>query len=134
MKYLLDTNTCIEWLRLSHPQLVMRIKQETPGDLAICSIVVSELMYGVERALPVHKANNRNRVDQLRKKFVSLPFDDAAAEVCGTVRAHLASQGTPIGPNDLQIASIALANKMILVSHNTSEFARVPGLSIEDWQ
>jgi tRNA(fMet)-specific endonuclease VapC len=91
-------------------------------------------MYVVERALPVHKANNRNKVDQLRQKFVSLPFDDAAAEVSGAVRAHLASQGTPIGPNDLQIASIALANKMILVSHNTSEFARVPGLSIEDWQ
>ena len=134
MKYLLDTNTCIGWLRLSHPKLVMRIKQETPTDLTICSIVVSELMYGVQRALPVHQANNRRKIDQLRLQFISLPFDDAAAETCGTVRAHLASLGTPIGPNDLLIASIALANKLILVSHNTSEFARVPGLVIEDWQ
>lgn len=134
MKYLLDTNTCIGWLRLSHPKLVMRIKQETPTDLTICSIVVSELMYGVQRALPVHQANNRRKIDQLRLQFISLPFDDAAAEACGIVRAYLASSGTPIGPNDLLIASIALANKLILVSHNTSEFARVPGLVIEDWQ
>ncbi len=134
MKYLLDTNTCIAWLRLSHPKLVMRIKQETPSKLTICSVVVSELIYGAERALPAHQVNNRMKVEQLRQQFVSLPFDDLAAESCGVVRAHLATLGTPIGPNDLMIASIALANKLILVSHNTSEFTRVPGLVIEDWQ
>jgi tRNA(fMet)-specific endonuclease VapC len=112
----------------------MRIKQETSSNLTICSIVVSELIYGAERAMPAHQANNRMKVEQLRQQFVSLPFDDLAAECCGVIRAQLASLGTPIGPNDLMIASIALANKMILVSHNTSEFARVPGLMIEDWQ
>jgi tRNA(fMet)-specific endonuclease VapC len=50
------------------------------------------------------------------------------------VRAHLAGLGTPIGPNDLMIASIALANGLTLVTHNTSEFGRVPGLKLEDWQ
>ena len=134
MRYLLDTNTCIGWLRLSHPKLVMRIKQESPTDLTICSVVVSELIYGAERASPGHQANNRMKVDLLRQQFLSLPFDDSAAEACGVVRAHLANLGLPVGPNDLMIASIALSNKLILVTHNTSEFSRVPGLLIEDWQ
>ena len=65
---------------------------------------------------------------------MSLPFDDSAAEEYGRIRAHLANLGTPIGPNDLLIAAIALANKITLVSHNTAEFSRVPGLILEDWQ
>jgi tRNA(fMet)-specific endonuclease VapC len=104
VKYLLDTNTCIGWLRLSQPNLVMRIKQHSPADMTICSIVVS------------------------------LPFDDAAAEVCGTLRNQLANLGKPIGPNDLLISSIAIANNLTLVTHNTAEFSRVSGLQIEDWQ
>jgi tRNA(fMet)-specific endonuclease VapC len=74
------------------------------------------------------------RVEQLRRQFVSLPFDDHAGEEAGRVRAYLAGLGTPIGPNDLLIAAIALANGLTLVTHNTSEFSRVPGLNIEDWQ
>ena len=134
MKYLLDSNTCIGWLRLSQPKLVARIAQENPSDLVICSIVVCELIYGAERAAPEHRANNRWRVAQLRQQFTSLPFDDTAAEECGRVRAHLAALGTPIGPNDLLIASIARSQSLTLVTHNTSEFSRVPGLSLEDWQ
>ena len=65
--------------------------------------------------------------------FHSYTFDDAAAEVYGHIRADLAVQGTPIGPNDLLIAAIALANNLILVTHNTREFARVAGLALEDW-
>ena len=61
-------------------------------------------------------------------------LDDRAAEEYGKVRAHLAALGTPIGPNDLLIAAIALANQMTLVTHNTTEFSRVPGLSLEDWE
>jgi tRNA(fMet)-specific endonuclease VapC len=132
--WLLDTNTCIGWLRLSHPKVVQRIKQESPSSLTICSVVLAELIYGVERSSSSYQENNRTKVELLRQQFVSLPFDDAAAEICGTVRAHLATAGTPIGPNDLMIASIALANKLVLVTHNTTEFARVPGLLIEDWQ
>ena len=67
-------------------------------------------------------------------QFVSLPFDDAAASVYAIIRAHLESAGTPIGPYDLQIAAIALANGLTLVTHNTREFSRVPGLLLEDWE
>ena len=68
------------------------------------------------------------------RQFQSLPFDDRAADEYGRIRAHLAGLGTLIGPNDLLIASIALANGLILVSHNTREFSRVPGLKLDDWQ
>ena len=63
-----------------------------------------------------------------------MPFDDIAAEIYGRIRAHLATQGTPIGANDLQIASISLAHDLILVTHNTREFSRVPRLRLEDWE
>ncbi|WP_445247774.1 PIN domain-containing protein [Microcoleus sp. OTE_8_concoct_300] len=63
-----------------------------------------------------------------------LPFDDQSAVIYGQIRAKLAASGTPIGPNDLLIASIALANNLILVTHNTREFSRVEGLRLEDWE
>jgi len=70
----------------------------------------------------------------VRQRFASLPFDDLAAEEYGKARAHLAKLGTPIGPNDLLIASIGLATGATIVAHNTAEFSRVPGLKVEDWQ
>jgi tRNA(fMet)-specific endonuclease VapC len=66
MRYLLDANACIGWLRQSQPKLVARIKQEQPTDIVICSVVVGELIYGAERSAAAHQANNRNRVEQLR--------------------------------------------------------------------
>ena len=133
MTYLLDTNVCIGWLRNKEPKLIARIQQENPADLLLCSVVVGELLYGVERSGSYHAANLL-RLDQLRAQFASLPFDDRAAEEYGKLRAQLAAAGLLIGPNDLMIAAIALANGVTLVTHNTSEFSRVPGLVIEDWQ
>ena len=63
-----------------------------------------------------------------------MPFDDAAATIFGRIRAELASLGTPIDPDDLQIASIVQVHNLILVTHNISEFSRVNGLQIEDWE
>jgi tRNA(fMet)-specific endonuclease VapC len=105
-----------------------------PGSVYLCSVVLAELFYGALRGSAAHQAGNLALIAGLRQQFVSLPFDDRAAEEYGTVRAHLAAVGTPIGPNDLMIAAIALTNRMILVTHNTVEFSRVPGLILEDWQ
>ena len=134
MIYSLDSNVCIGWLRNSEPKLIARIQRENPTDLVLCSVVIGELLYGAERAAPIHRASNLLRVSQLRAQFSSLPFDDAAAVEYGKLRAHLASTGQMIGPNDLMIAAIALAHGLTVVTHNTSEFGRVPGLKIEDWQ
>ena len=67
-------------------------------------------------------------------RFQSLPFDDHCAEVYGRIRSRLAELGTPIGPNDLLIAAIAVAQGITLVTHNTREFGRVEGLIWEDWE
>jgi tRNA(fMet)-specific endonuclease VapC len=132
--YLLDSNSCIGWLRQKHPDLVARIQRESPASIVLCSVVLAELIYGAERSGAAQRTGNLSRVEQLRKLFVYLPFDDQSAERAGRLRAYLAGIGTPVGPHDLQIAAIALTNGCTLVTHNVSEFSRVPGLLIEDWQ
>jgi len=65
-------------------------------------------------------------------EFVSLPFDGCRAEISGQICALLAATGTPIGPYDLQVAAIAIANSLTLVTRNTNEFSRVEGLHLDD--
>ena len=134
MKFLLDTNAWIGHLRHTSPMVTHRLSQYLSSDIVLCSVVLGELLFGVGRSGAAHRAGNLALVVGLRQQYVSLPFDDLAAEEYGRIRAHLAALGTPIGPNDLMIAAIALANSLILVTHNTAEFRRVPGLTIEDWQ
>jgi tRNA(fMet)-specific endonuclease VapC len=134
MIYLLDTNAWIAYLRQSNAHLIRRLQQQKPGDVALCSVVLGELCYGAIRSGPAQAAANFALIARLRQEFSSLPFDDKAAEEYGRIRAHLAAAGTPVGPNDLMIAAIALANGLIVVTHNTREFNRVPGLVVEDWQ
>ncbi|MGH7134394.1 MAG: type II toxin-antitoxin system VapC family toxin [Pirellulales bacterium] len=133
MTHLLDTNTCVNHLRLGQASNVsVRLAAAAPGDVVLCSVVVAELLYGAHRS--AKKAKTLSEVRNFCGQFVSLAFDDPAAEQYGELRAHLDAAGTPIGPNDLLIASIALAHSLTLVTHNTSEFSRVPGLKLEDWQ
>ena len=135
MTHLLDTNSVIDHLRREPASNVTtRLMAAPPGSVALCSVVLAELYYGAMHSGPAHQAANLALIAKLRTQFVSLPFDDRAAEEYGKVRAHLAALGTPIGPNDLMIAAIALANQLTLVTHNTTEFRRVPGLPLEDWQ
>jgi tRNA(fMet)-specific endonuclease VapC len=95
-------------------------------------VVVAELLYGAHRS--VNNSQVLSQVHGFCRNFQSLAFDDLAAEEYGRIRAHLDGLGMAIGPNDLLIASIAVANGLTLVTHNTSEFKRVPGLNVEDWQ
>lgn len=134
MIYLLDSNACIGWMRQREPNLIARIKREPPANIVICSMVIGELLYGAERSGTAHRAGNFLLVEKLRLRFASVPFDESAAEEYGRIRAHLTNLGQLIGPNDLLIAAIALANGLTLVTHNTAEFSRVPGLRVEDWQ
>lgn len=134
MTYLLDTNAWIAYLRQNNPKLVRTVAQMNPTDIALCSVVLGELWYGAYHGALTKQAANLALIARLRQRFAPLPFDDFAAEEYGKARDYLASRGTPIGPNDLMIASIALANGLTVVTHNTSEFSRVPGLKFEDWQ
>lgn len=133
MTYLLDTNSCIAVLRKGAASAVTaKLSATAPGGVALCSIVVAELLYGARRSN--QPAKNLAEVYAFCGGFISLPFDDSAAEEYGIIRAHLVDIGMTIGPNDLLIASIATTHHLTLVTHNVSEFARVPGLAIEDWQ
>ena len=73
------------------------------------------------------------RVEQLLEAMAVLPFDVPADEHYADIRADLERVGTPIGSHDLLIAAHALSLRLTLVTHNVREFARVPGLSVEDW-
>ena len=132
MIYLLDTNACIAYLNRPMSGVRRRLETLSPEDVAVCSVVKSELFYGARRS------NNPERTlavqQEFLNRFVSLPFDDNAAIIYSRIRAQLAALGTPIGPYDLQIAAIAMANNLILVTHNTREFNRIEGLQIEDWE
>ncbi len=132
MTYLLDTNACIEVLRGRSTTLKARLAASRFEDLALCSIVWAELLYGTRLA----EYPNREllRLRRALGDWPRLAFDDEAAECYADIRAHLKRTGQLIGANDLLIAATALANRRILVTHNTAEFARVPGLAIEDWE
>lgn len=131
MRYLLDTNICIALIHRPEPALKERLVQKRPQDLVLCSVVKAELLYGARNSQRV--AENLNELEAFFAPFESLPFDDKAAAFYGANRALLAKGGTPIGANDLFIASIALANDLTVVTRNRKEFARVPGLRIENW-
>ena len=132
MTHLLDTNSCVDHLRRGPASNVTgKLAAAVPGSVVLCSVVVAELLYGAHRS--VRKAQNLSQVQGFCRNFRSLAFEDLAAEEYGRIRAHMVAMGTPIGPNDLLIASTALANGLTLVTNNTSEFSRVPGLKLEDW-
>jgi tRNA(fMet)-specific endonuclease VapC len=132
MTYLLDSNVWITALRKPGSSLAAKFRANDPADIRVCSVVVAELRHGC--LCSAKPAANRAAVDALLAPYPSLPFDDAAAEHFATIRRHLESLGLTIGPYDLQIAAIAMANGCTLVTHNQAEFSRVPGLPLDDWQ
>src|SRR5712691_2097769 len=130
MRYLIDANAVIALLNDNASKLARRARREKPSDIAISAVVAHELFYGAFKSR--RATQNIALVDALQ--FAVIEFDKEDARQAGAVRALLASQGTPIGPYDVLIAGQAVARNMILVTHNTEEFGRVPGLRIEDWQ
>lgn len=132
MKYLVDTNSCIAVLTNRAPALVERWKSTPPSRVRLCSIVKAELLFGAEKS--AHRARVRQQLAVFFGRFKSMPFDDAAANAYADVRAAVERDGRPIGPNDMMIAAIAIANGLTVVTHNTGEFCRVPGLLVEDWE
>lgn len=132
MRYLLDTNTCIGVLTGRVPMLTEHWKRAQPSQIRLCSVVKAELLFGAEKSSKRGLA--LQKLELFFSRFKSMPFDDAAAQAYGAIRAATEKQGRPIGPNDILIAAIALANDLTLVTHNTAEFSRVPGLVLEDWE
>jgi tRNA(fMet)-specific endonuclease VapC len=130
IKYLLDANAVICLLNDATSRLTKRARRYRPHEIGISSIVAHELFYGAFKSQ--RKLQNVALVDGLL--FEILDFDKEDARQAGEIRAFLATKGTPIGPYDVLIAGQAQARDLTLVTHNTQEFRRVPGLRIEDWE
>jgi len=131
MKYMLDTDTCIILIRQRSPRLLEKVVSFLPGEIGLSVITVAELHYSVEHSQ--YRDRNRAALAQFLLPFDIADFDHSAALTYGYVRADLEAKGLPIGAMDTLIAAHALALKITLVTHNTSEFQRVPDLEVDDW-
>lgn len=129
-RYLLDTNILSDLVR--HPQGSVAENITRVGEETICTsiIVASELRYGAV------KSGSRRLAERVRlilSAIEILPFDSPADREYAVIRNHLTRQGQPIGPNDMLIAAHALATGLVVVTANSREFNRVPGLNTENW-
>jgi tRNA(fMet)-specific endonuclease VapC len=131
VRYFLDTNICIYFLKGIYPNLRDRILHNNPESIRIPSITKAELLYGAKKSR--QKESNIARINEFLLPFQVEPFSDRHTPVYASIRSNLEKAGNPIGPNDIIIASIVLSNDGTLITHNTKEFSRVDGLKIEDW-
>jgi tRNA(fMet)-specific endonuclease VapC len=131
MRYLLDTNTCIAAMR-QDAVVLQRLARVPPAECAISTITSYELYTGIGKcAAP---AKELAKVQLLLATVNERVFDALAARDAGRIRAHLESLGCMIGPYDGLLAGHARSASLTLISANTAEFSRVPGLLLENWQ
>jgi len=131
MKYYLDTNICIYFLKGKYESIRNRLQKSHPDEIKICSIVKAELLYGAEKSNK--REDNLRKVSDFLFPFEIVAFDDNATKTYAKIRSELEKSGKIIGPNDLLIASTVLEHDGVLVTHNSKEFERVKNLHIEDW-
>jgi tRNA(fMet)-specific endonuclease VapC len=131
MKYLLDTNICIYIIKKRPASVLKKFESLSLGDVAISSITLAELYYGIMKSSNPRK--NQEALDKFLIPLEILDFDYAATIEYGKIRADLEKKGTPIGPLDTLIASHAKSLKLTLVTNNEKEFERIPDLKIENW-
>jgi tRNA(fMet)-specific endonuclease VapC len=128
---MLDTNICIYIIKQKPPEVLKRFLEYQVGDITISAITLAELRYGVAKSR--YRGKNAKALDEFILPLEVLPFDEEATKSYGEIRAALEKAGTPIGSMDLMIAAHAVCLDMTLVTNNTREFKRVPGLKVADW-
>ncbi len=131
MKYMLDTNVCIDYMRGTDQGIKNRLLACKEDELCISSITLSELLYDVNRSS--NPVKNRNALYKLLVKIEVIDYGTEAGEYYGIIRNELVRRGMVIGALDMLIAAHAMSNKLVLITHNTAEFGRISGLEIEDW-
>ena len=129
--YLLDTNICIYAIKGKYPDIAKKLLSIRPEEIKVSAVTVMELEYGAAKS----KWGDRSReaMRAFLAAFEVLPFTEQDASLCGLLRAKLAVEGTPIGAYDIMIASQGITRGLTVVTHNTGEFQRVPGIGLEDW-
>ncbi len=126
--YLLDTDVCV-WAIRGRGPAAPRVRSRSPDELAVCSMTEAELRFGlIKRDSPANRIATEAFLDEVG---TVLPFDSDAARRHAELRFAIRAQ--PIGEHDLLIASVAMANKLTLVTGNVREFSRIPGLKVENW-
>ena len=132
MKYILDTNVCIGLLKGKSSFLRTKIENISTDQIVIPAIVRFELYYGAYKS--TKREETLQKLNEFLTSFETIELDNHIAETAGKIRAAIEKKGTPIGPYDLLIGASALYTGYVLVTHNTKEFSRIPGLMIEDWE
>ena len=128
--FLIDTNICIYAMKGTFPSLNQRLLAEH-DEIFISSVTVGELEYGAAKS---HWGERTRQVFQaFLANYAIIPFDEMDAIYFGKLRAELASRGTPIGVYDAMIGAQGVARTLTVITHNTKEFCRIPGLIVEDW-
>lgn len=131
MKLMLDTNTCIALIKRKPTHALQEFNEYRVGDIGISAVTLAELRYGVAKSQ--HQAKNQAALDEFMLPLEFAAFDESATLAYGALRATLEKQGTPIGSLDTMIAAHALSLGVALVTNNTREFQRIPGLVVVDW-
>ena len=129
--YLLDTNIVSYWMR-GEAAMLEHLEAHAPSELSLSTITLAEVLYGIEQS-PARKRERRARLQQITAVLELHPFDEAAAGHYAVVRAQLERTGSAISERDTQIAAIALARRLTVVTHNVREFRRVERLAVVDW-
>lgn len=130
LRYLLDTNIVIYVLK-RRPIEVLATFNANASRMAISSITLAELLHGAQKSSRV--SENLSTIEDFCSRLAVLPYGAKAAQHYGAIRSALEKLGQPIGVNDLHIAGHARSEGLVLVTNNTSEFARVPALEVENW-
>ena len=130
LKFMLDTNIAIYVIK-RRPLEVMGLFNENAGRMAISAITLSELLHGAEKSARV--SQNLAVVEEFASLLEVLPYSAKASQHYGAIRSALEKCGRPIGVNDLHIAAHARSEGLTLVTNNTAEFERVPGLLLDNW-
>lgn len=131
MTFLLDTNICVFLIRNKSESLRAQIRSQPVGEIGVSAITESELRFGADKSS--NPSNNHAVLDRFFLTLPVLAFDSGCSLYYGRVRAFLEKKGTPIGSLDTLIASHAMSAGLTLVTNNTREFKRVPGLRVVDW-
>ena len=131
MRFLLDTNICIYLINKKDVGLLRKIQRYRNDEIAISTITIAELEYGVSKSSKTHQ--NRLALSTFLIPFSALDFDQEAATEYGIIRTWLEANGKRVGPMDMLIAAQARSKGLILVTNNEKEFAQVPGLEVENW-
>lgn len=132
MKYLLDTDICIYLIKQKPASVIEKLAQVNTSDVALSTISVYELQYGVENSQ--HQDQSQRALNHFLESFANiLPVDRPVAGHAAKLRAALKKKGTPINPYDVLIAAVAMSHQLIMVTNNVGEFMRVEGLVVENW-